>query len=419
MFKKLLVIISVFFIITSCTTNSSQEIIIENNLTPNKIEENYKGYITFWFDDGYSSSYDIVFQEFKVRGWNAVISVLGNREYAEEIFYPKSIIAWDKVQELQSNGWEISNHSMHHLHLNNFDNKDSSIFEEEIIESKNILENLGFEINSFTFPYGEQGKTVGQKYVSENHDYWRSSQKGINEIPAWRHLLSYAITSETSSEEIKNLISTTEQSNGWLIINLHDISKNPYDKWDQSIDQFMELIKIIESSNLQVVIPEQMYLRYGYAEEKNINSYTNLWNNEMIIEIEKIGVNSELKEANIKNGIWDFQELENYPLWISSTPIFGDVGLSAILGHRQWGIVPKVFAKLNMLEYNDIINVGNIKYFVQYTKIIKPEELYIIYDQLNKSFYEINVSALMLITCTPYGTDKQRLLVIAQREETE
>ena len=164
--------------------------------------------------------------------------------------------------------------------------------------------------------------------------------------------------------------------------------------------------KIEEYSNLQI-------------EEKDVNSYTNLWNNEMIIKIEKIEVNSKLKEASIKNGTWDFSDLENYPLWISSTPIFGRVGLSAILGHRQWGIVPKVFAKLNMLEYNDIINVGNIKYFVQYTKIIKPEELYIIYDQLNKSFYEINVSALMLITCTPYGTDKQRLLVIAQREETE
>jgi len=164
--------------------------------------------------------------------------------------------------------------------------------------------------------------------------------------------------------------------------------------------------KIVEYSDLQI-------------EEKDINSYTNLWNKEMIITIEKIEVNSELKEASIKNGTWDFSDLENYPLWISSTPIFGRVGLSAILGHRQWGIVPKVFAKLNMLEYNDIINVGNIKYFVQYTKIIKPEELYIIYDQLNKSFYEINVSALMLITCTPYGTDKQRLLVIAQQKVIE
>ena len=164
--------------------------------------------------------------------------------------------------------------------------------------------------------------------------------------------------------------------------------------------------KIVEYSDLQI-------------EEKDINSYTNLWNKEMIIKIEKIEVNSELKEASIKNGTWDFSDLENYPLWISSTPIFGRVGLSAILGHRQWGIVPKVFAKLNMLEYNDIINVGNIKYFVQYTKIIKPEELYIIYDQLNKSFYEINVSALMLITCSPYGTDKQRLLVIAQQEKAE
>jgi len=178
----------------------------------------------------------------------------------------------------------------------------------------------------------------------------------------------------------------------------------------------MELLKMIEESKLEVVIPKQIYNQYGYAEANNINFSGKVWNEKSIIEIEKIEVNTELKKVDIQDSQWDFSELEEYPLWISSTPLFGNPGLSAIIGHRQWGDAPKVFANLDKLKKDDIITVNDIQYFVQYTMTIDPEKIYETYDNLNEQFYENDINGLMLITCTPYGTSLKRLLVIAEQE---
>ena len=148
--------------------------------------------------------------------------------------------------------------------------------------------------------------------------------------------------------------------------------------------------------------------------EKNIA--IPVWDNEITITIDKIQVNAKLKRADVKDAIGDFSELEEYPLWISSTPLFGNPGLSAIIGHRQWGDDPKVFANLDKLKKDDIITVNDIQYFVQYTMTIDPEKIYETYDNLNEQFYENDINGLMLITCTPYGTSLKRLLVIAEQE---
>jgi len=425
MYKKaLLTVLLVLLISVSCSASTELETPIKSTLKINEnekegIEKEYAGYVTFWFDDGYTSAYDTVFPEFEPRGWKAVSAVLADRDYAKEIFYPRDILTWEELKKLEGAGWEISNHSMHHLHLNNYGSEDTLIFEEEIVDSAKLLRNLGFEINSFTFPYGEQGGPTGQKYVSDNHNYWRSSERGINEVPAWRHLLTYYPTADTSLEEMKGWVSEAENSKGWLILNLHDIDESPFDEWDQSTKQFEQIVKLVEESKLEVVTPKDMYSRFGYAEGKDVGLPIRTWNDNATIQIDKIDVNTKLEKADVKDRVGDFSKLEEYPTWISSTPWFGYPGLSAIAGHRQWGLDPKVFANLDKLEIGDKILVDNISYSVQQKLVVYPNDLYTTYDQLNEQFYEKNIAALMLITCTPYGTDLQRLLVVAQQEVSD
>ena len=148
--------------------------------------------------------------------------------------------------------------------------------------------------------------------------------------------------------------------------------------------------------------------------EKNI--IMPVWDNETTITIDRIRVNAKLKKADVEDAIGDFSDLEKYPLWISSTPLFGNSGLSAIIGHRQWGDTPKVFADLDKLQTGNTIIINNLKYSVQYTIIIKPEKIYTTYNNLNEQFYKENINGLMLITCTPYGTSLKRLLIIAKQE---
>ena len=147
-----------------------------------------------------------------------------------------------------------------------------------------------------------------------------------------------------------------------------------------------------------------------------IDTPSPLWSDDTTIIIDKINVNEKLKRADVKDETSNLSELDEYPIWISTTSFFGDSGLSAIIGHRQWGITPKVFAKLDELEFGDIVFINEFKYIVQYTETIDTEEIYKAYDDLNKQFYENNISGLMLITCTPYGTSLKRLFVIAKEE---
>ncbi|MHA1854390.1 MAG: sortase [Candidatus Heimdallarchaeaceae archaeon] len=426
-YKKFgILVVLVMFIFVSCTKQTTEQPRIStlkieeyNTETINNSNDNYSGYITFWFDDGYKSTYKTAYPLLRERDWPAVLAVLADRQYATEIFYPKSIISWEDVKELQNSGWEISNHSTHHLHLNDYGRSDTSLFEQEIVRSAVVLRSQGFEIDSFTFPYGEQGGTFGQKFVSDNHTYWRSSQRGINPVPAWRHLVTQYVTSNTTYEEINEWVKETKLTKGWLILNIHDISNNPIDEWDINNSQFKELISIVENSQLRIVIPKQMFFNYGFAEGPDVKlpKLNNLENT--YITIEKIDVKSKIGGAFSDSGKWDFDELEELPIWISSTPWFGYPGLSVLLGHRQWGPNAKIFARLDELGVGDSITINNLLYTVKYSIVINPNELYIFYDNLNSKYHNERKSALLLVTCTPFGTDQQRLLIVAERENDE
>jgi LPXTG-site transpeptidase (sortase) family protein len=120
--------------------------------------------------------------------------------------------------------------------------------------------------------------------------------------------------------------------------------------------------------------------------------------------------------------------LHEAPIWIcpEASPYLtdiGDYGASIILGHRQWGPVPKVFAKLDLLQKNDMVSVKNseesIDFKVFETVEIEPKELWQIIADYHVLGEENERSFLILVTCTPYGTARYRLLVVLERNKYE
>lgn len=97
----------------------------------------------------------------------------------------------------------------------------------------------------------------------------------------------------------------------------------------------------------------------------------------------------------------------------------GSYGASIVLGHRQWGPKPKVFAKLDLLEEGDRLSVADsekeIEFEVVNTLVINPEALWQEIAKYHIDGKENRQSFLILITCTPYGTDLMRLIVILER----
>lgn len=97
----------------------------------------------------------------------------------------------------------------------------------------------------------------------------------------------------------------------------------------------------------------------------------------------------------------------------TSLPIGGNTTHAVITAHR--GLPNQVlFTDLNLLEKGDRFFVdtigGRVAYDVVETKIVEPTEISVLELQENKDM-------ITLLTCTPYGINSHRLLVIGERGE--
>jgi peptidoglycan/xylan/chitin deacetylase (PgdA/CDA1 family) len=110
------------------------------------------GYVTFWFDDGLSSTYEVAYPLLSENGWKAVTALISDREIAQEKFIPDGdpIMTWNQARELAESGWEVSSHTRTHPRLNEVTNTES--LQSEIILSKEDLENQDSKSTPSLFP---------------------------------------------------------------------------------------------------------------------------------------------------------------------------------------------------------------------------------------------------------------------------
>jgi len=108
------------------------------------------------------------------------------------------------------------------------------------------------------------------------------------------------------------------------------------------------------------------------------------------------------------------------PLWIPNWGAeIGAEGVALVYGHRQWGPIPKIFTDLDKIKPGNIIKVSNgekVLFFVVLdTIVIEPEEFWEVFFARDDQALKDGISQIALLTCTPWGTDQQRLIVFAQQ----
>lgn len=264
--KKYLILSVVIVGLSTFVLNMNKEIKKEE-------KESNNGFVTLWFDDALLSTYEIAYPLLEEKGWKAVVAVVADYEIAQEKFLPDGdpVMSWTQLEELSNVGWEISNHSMTHSHLN--DITDEVILKLEIASSKKRLEDMGFEVNSFSFPYGENGGSKGQEMVEKNYLYWRSSVEHMNPIPASRHITCHFLTVDIEKEKIEEWITEAEETQKWLVIGLHAIVEQPSNPWQHTKEQFLVVLNEIEKSNLEVILPHEIYQRFDYAKNNEMEVF--------------------------------------------------------------------------------------------------------------------------------------------------
>lgn len=179
-----------------------------------------KALLSFNFDDGYketiTNAYPI-FEKYKVNASVYIItSKIGEFEYLE----------LNDIKFLQSKSWEIGSHSITHRDLTQISIDQAR---EEILGSKQILENLGFEVSGFVSPYGKYNSQT-LEIIKESYNYHRSSIPGLNYLPLkeaglgsrWE-LYYFEVKYDTAPEEIFAWLRQIERTGGWLIVTFHRI----------------------------------------------------------------------------------------------------------------------------------------------------------------------------------------------------
>lgn len=143
-----------------------------------------------------------------------------------------------------------------------------------------------------------------------------------------------------------------------------------------------------------------------------------LMNGEVLLEIQKIGLSVPIEVAEIVSDGSSFQKNDN-PTWIPQWSQFiGQEGVALVYGERQWGPTPKVFTSLDKLEPGDVITVRSaVKVFhfrVLGSVVIDPSEIWLTFQTYDQEARSLRSSQLALLTCTPWGTARQRLIVFAE-----
>ncbi len=192
------------------------------------------------FDDGMLSQYTYAKPILDKYNFKATFYIICNSVDKE------NRMNWNNIQTLEEEGHEIGSHSMSHKKLSKLSNEEIRY---EIIESKRCLQENGFGIISFSFPYndGDNNKKI-LKIIADNYYIARTASgplmlfqcKGEQEKSFMDYENSYENQCHHSNKNNEN-----EYFKKYIITGLsHEAYKNSggYSD-DEMYEQFIEIVE--------------------------------------------------------------------------------------------------------------------------------------------------------------------------------
>lgn len=169
-------------------------------------------YVSFRFDDGLKSQKES-FKILKENNMTGSVYIITSKPNSEIDWEKEYYLNWSEIEEI-STFMEIGSHTNTHPDLTI-----DPYFEKEIIESKKILEEKGFEVKTFVYPGGKYNPKV-IKIVEENYECASTQDVGTNVNPIRPHLLKdFTFRSSNNKDTLKRVI----KKGRWNILTFHDI----------------------------------------------------------------------------------------------------------------------------------------------------------------------------------------------------
>jgi len=178
--------------------------------------------VSLTFDDAYQSVYLNAYPSMKEHDFMGVIfPIIG---LIGHYFEGHKIMKERTLHELYSNGWEIGSHTFSHPYSLGSSNYTREQYRAEITLSKSKLENLGFSVISFAYPYGFCSAAPLIEEVRRSYKYARTLNQGINEMCRSNLFLKCVVFKNDRFNDVKPWIDKVKTEGGWLIISCHGIA---------------------------------------------------------------------------------------------------------------------------------------------------------------------------------------------------
>ncbi len=200
--------------------------------------------ISVTFDDGWSSG--------KENG-TEILSEMGDMKATYYInpglLNTPEVMTEDDIRQLISQGHQIGSHTNTHIDITSYE---PDYVRSEMIKSNDFLHSLGIQQIDFASPYGKYDYNVMDQ-VMALHTSHRGTEKGINT----KHNLDKStlkglfIRKDTTDAELREYVSRTKETNGWLILIYHKIEASD-SKFDVDRETFQRHMQIVKESNIPV-----------------------------------------------------------------------------------------------------------------------------------------------------------------------
>lgn len=213
------------------------------------------GVVTLWFDDILESQYTIAAPMLRKAGMVGAIAATTGFACGS------GFMNWDQVRQLQAEGWEISDHSIHHYcDINAYT---PAVIQDEVVKSKEILENKGFYVPQFVMPCGPEASKVPSvmSVVVQNYGSYRNAGNvgsDVNSLPVSNpyNIVALTLRSDTTQQEVKKWLNEAKAQKGWVILSMHRIDAN--DEYAITTKMLQAIIDMIKDSGLQVALPQEV-----------------------------------------------------------------------------------------------------------------------------------------------------------------
>lgn len=226
--------------------------------TPIQASQEPQGKVALFFDDCWKNQYDEAFPVLKEFEFKATFAVITDHIGQDRgTFWARMNL--DELKMLQENGMEIASHTKSHPNMLNLTHERLI---DEIANSKKALAQLGFNVKTFVYPYGEWNQTIIQQVKEAGYTCARTitpETYAIENLDAnvRYHIGSWAVTNQ-SLREFQEILKNTGKGR-IIVLTYHFISNEAPKETATPTRNFYEQMKYLKENGYEIVLLSEIF----------------------------------------------------------------------------------------------------------------------------------------------------------------